>query len=107
MKKKFKFPEKWCIYLDDENIQELTKFYLAHINEYPGCSNYTIHKGDSFHYPQHGINSHSWRGKFVEAGYTSINFQEFKKYVLNESMDIETNEDLGYLIELFKKLNIK
>lgn len=106
----FVLSEKWCIYLDKENIQELTKFYFSHINEYEGCSSYAIKVGDTFHYPQHTKNAHSWGGNNIQKGYSSITFNQFKRYVLKE-IDMDDNgemeEDLDYLIILFKELKIE
>ena len=108
----YKLPEKWCIYLDKENIEELTNFYMSHINEYDGCSSYIITVGNTFHYPQHEKHAHSWSGDYVIKGYTKITFQQFKNYVLMETDAFDDlaeiiEEDLTYLIQLFKDLNIK
>lgn len=91
----FILPEKWAVKVTKENINI--------INDYRNSCNISgLFDLETYQFAEflgYGI----YR-KSLDKGYVEITFEEFEKYVLHR--EILNDEDLSYLIKLFKKLNI-
>lgn len=94
MKINYKFPEKWCIQVTEENQQVLSNWRFTDgqkvsLGLYVGISKY-------------GWAGHTYSKETTWPNYSKISFEDFKKYVLDEFTEPEesTPEDLTFLKEL-------
>jgi len=86
-------PEKWCIKVINQEIADYCNLNGA-------APPYHINKDMYAHFPSFDENTCT-TAETIQAGYQEITYEEFRKYILQKS------NDLSYLIDLFKKLNIK
>ena len=92
-----RFPTKWVIkFKNRENYKE--------INEYFG--NQWVYETDDRHSEAFVDYKGYYYSKYekILPGYTEITFEEFEEHVLGKKQE---EEDLTYLIDFLKKLNIK
>lgn len=90
----FVLPEKWCIRLNLENVNIVGKWF----NENSQTRIYDYHKltldrvstiYNILHYPAYkylGLTKHGDTINKIKNGYTEITFEQFKKYILNETL---------------------
>lgn len=111
-------PEKWCILITKENLEEIGNWYNINCNA--DCYTKTYQIGE--YYTSHtqneanikislGCNIANCIISWPTKEYPEITFEEFKKYVLNQEkmlpLDNEIKLDLSYLKPLLKQLNIQ
>ena len=104
MEESFVLPEYWYLKIDNDNINLITKWRLEHFNLTNDISNYycVYNNGEKERTRRNG----AWVPPLRT--HDSLSSEQFIKYVLKEEVSTSIiNEDLSYLIELFKKLNIQ
>ncbi len=99
MKVNYKFPEKWCIQVTEENQQVLSNWRFTDgqkvsLGVYVGISKYGGRAG------------HTYSKEITWPDYSEISFEDFKKYVLDKYKEPEdpTPENYDYLIPLLKNI---
>jgi len=104
--KEFILPDKWCV--NREGQPEICKWFIEKVadpsNPNPSRPDFTKElRGPYTHWPMIVGTSSYTRGKCLD-GYTLITVEQFYEYVLNPSR--KSIQDLDYLAEMFKQLNI-
>ena len=99
----FVLPEKWCVIdTDDEQSDDLYE-YATKYGAMPPYAKNIHHKKqlNFYHFPS--INGCTTCSN-LETGYTLITINQFKRHVLNQKV---IKENMFYLINVFKELNIQ
>lgn len=106
--KVFVLPERWCVRWEcRENYQIINKYFNTIGKTYHYESD-RIHRNAIVCSDGTYINKINSSVKAINPPneYTLLTFEQFKRYVLNEKPDKVYSEDMDYLIDTFKKLNI-
>lgn len=90
----FVLPEKWCIRLNLENVNIVGKWFnensQTRIDDYHKLTLDRVNTVyDILHYPAYkylGLTKHGDTINKIKNGYTEITFEQFKKYILNETL---------------------
>lgn len=88
-----KLPEKWCIKQTEETYQIINYWLnkgIKSVNYYKGKNLY-VHYPNDFSF--HGFNSGNHAYNCIKSGYKEITFEQFKKYVLEEQVVSEINNN--------------
>lgn len=96
----FVLPEKWCIIKDESEI--CTWFNKQSF----ATSNYTLNSCNNQYLHNKDVNSKCLY-KSIQDGYTEITFEQFKKYVLKEDIDIKVNIDSKEFTKQYSLCNIE
>ena len=102
----YPIPKNWC-------IRGCTQLRDYQQNELGGNSNCHLGYEDCYYYNRTiDLDAKRWNYSrdILPDGYTEISFEDFEKYILNKDSDFEEviePEDLSYLAEMLKELNIK
>lgn len=100
-------PEKWCIRVTEDNINEVGKWFDENVKKlvmYNGTYTSNVWLNAVYHYPPQAKGSCTSQEPYT--GYTIFSFEDFLKHVINKEEDtIEEpkTEDYSYL-EPFLKL---
>ncbi len=103
------FPKNWYVIVDKNNLNILSKWRFGNnnsklsIDDMTGMvkmNNGTTEKG---HNPEGCFGSDNGSYKYIN----EISFNDFRKFVLNETIEPEIIEDYSYLIKILDKLGIK
>jgi hypothetical protein len=97
IKKEWQLPEKWCV---KGNFKEVRDWFSKN-NQYNKYVNYEITYGNCyFHYPKYTNNYvTSHHHYMVQNEYTEITFEQFQKYVLNNTKMENKEEIVGWKID--------
>lgn len=104
----FELPEKWCI--NREHFPDICQWFNENHHNSPAWDGdfKKMYNGWYTHYP--GLTGGHTMNR-IASGYTEITYEQFKEYVYNPQytlpLEDESPENLDYLIDMFKKLNIE
>ncbi len=100
MNNEFILPTSWYIVATEDNIEALAKW------RFDGESPSRFLPGSIVGVHPAYLNHKDWNTRYTSDWVNEITFEQFRKYVLKETIEIYS-EDYSYLIELFNKLEIK
>lgn len=85
-----KLPEKWCILVNNHNMDTLNGWLTLNIGKYPGTGKYPLTSSNYFHYPQASTGCHSYSdlSPLLTKGYIEITLDDFKRLVLKENVEL-------------------
>jgi hypothetical protein len=86
--KEFVLPDKWCIKITEENIDVLGKWRT----DGPLKDNRYVKEDCYLHTPMHNKRGYNEPSKHPD--YKEITFEQFKQYVLKESLVVETPKEI-------------